>query len=127
MCWIAVIGGVGGASAIHLRWMQPLAIGLLFSSILALFLRSRRQSVYGPFFFGLLAAVAMYECKFVLDSGAGVSLSAITLFASSVWSGLQPPRVEQIPEDCPACSLTSAARQHLWNSGPARPSSIVNQ
>jgi hypothetical protein len=127
MCWIAVMGGLGAASTIHLRWLQPLAIALLFSSLLALFLRSRRRSGYGPFLLGLIAGVAMYEFKFVLDSGVGVSLSAVTLFGSSIWSSLQPPTAEQNPAECPACSLRSAARHRLWSPGPARPSSIVNQ
>jgi len=101
LCWMALMSSMGAASVISARWLQPLAIALLLTSILALFVRTRRRSFYGPLLLGLLAALTMYLCKFRFDYDAGLYVSAAALFVSSIWSAL-PRRMSADP--CTACS-----------------------
>ena len=101
LCWAALLSSMGAVSAIRSEWMQPIAISLLLASILSLFVRARRRSLYGPFLLGLVAAASMYLCRFRFDYDAGVYAGAITLFASSIWSALPRRRTS---DTCAACS-----------------------
>jgi len=100
LCWVALLSSMGVVSTISERWMQPLAVSLLLVSAFALFIRARKRSFYGPFLLGLVAALSMYLCKFRFEYDPGVYVSAITLFASSIWSAL--PR-RTTAETCATC------------------------
>ena len=91
---------LGVGSVISSVWLQPLAIALLVITLGALFLRARRLRRYRPLFLGLVAAVAMYLCKFKLNFDVGAYISAATLFGASVWSAI--PRTD--PPDDIRCS-----------------------
>jgi hypothetical protein len=92
LCWIALMGTLGVGSIISTNWLQPLAVGLLLLPLSALLARARRRGSYAPFFLGLLAAVALYVCKFSLNYEPGVYLSMATLFAASVWNSVAKNR-----------------------------------
>jgi hypothetical protein len=120
VCWMALLGSMGAASAIRVEWLRPLALAFLLSSVLALFVRSRRRSVYGPFLLGLTAAVMMYECKFLFDSNVGVKLSALALLASSVWSNL-PRRQVATEQNCAPCFFADPHHGHHFVEPPPAP------
>ena len=88
LCWMALMSALGVSSIINSQWLQPLAITLLLLSVGALFVRARSRHGYGPFCLGLVAAVAMYLCKFRLDSEIGVYLGGATLLGASIWNAL---------------------------------------
>jgi len=108
---------MGAASAIRVEWLRPLAIAFLFLSVASLFFRSRRRSVYGPFFLGATAAVVMYECKFLFDSNVGVDLSGLALLASSLWSSL-PRRQITAEQNCTACLFADPDNGHHFVESP---------
>jgi hypothetical protein len=89
---MALTGALGAGSAINSYWLQPLAVALLFLSLSALLLRARRRHGYGPFWLGLIAAAAIYLCKFRLDYTIGVYLSGATLLGASIWNALPKRR-----------------------------------
>jgi hypothetical protein len=93
LCWITLMGTLGVGSTISASWLQPLAMGLLLLSVSALLVRARRRHSYAPFVLGLLAAVALYWCKFRLNSDLGVYLSMATLLAASVWNAVAQTRL----------------------------------
>jgi hypothetical protein len=88
LCWMALTSALGVGSVVNSAWLQPLAVALLFTSLGVLLARARRRRSYGPFFLGLLAAVAMCVSKFRLDYDVGVYLSGATLIAASVWNAV---------------------------------------
>jgi hypothetical protein len=57
-----------------------------------LLVRARRRRSYAPFVLGLLAAVALYVCKFSFNYDLGVYLSVATLFAASIWNTVAKSR-----------------------------------
>jgi hypothetical protein len=86
LCWIALMSALGVGSALNSTWLQPLIIVLLFLPVSMLLAGAHRRRGYGPFFLGLLAAIAMYLCKFRLNYDFGVYLSGATLLGASVWN-----------------------------------------
>jgi mercuric ion transport protein len=86
LCWIALMSALGVGSAINSNWLQPLVVALLFLPVTVLLAGARRRRGYGPFFLGLVAAIAMYLCKFRLNYDVGVYLSGATLLGASVWN-----------------------------------------
>lgn len=88
LCWMALMSAVGAGSSISSSWLQPLTVALLLFSVSALFVRARRLRRYVPFSLGLLAAVAIYLCKFRFNYEVGVYLSAATLLVASIWNVL---------------------------------------
>lgn len=92
ICWVALAGALGVGSAVSSYWSQPLAVALLLLPVSALFVRARARRGYGPFSLGLLAAVAMYLCKFRLDYEVGLYLSGATLLGASIWNAVPKRR-----------------------------------
>jgi hypothetical protein len=86
LCWIALTSALGVGSAINSSWLQSVVIALLFLPVSVLLFGARRRRRYGPFFLGLVAAIAMYLCKFRLNYDVGVYLSGATLLGASVWN-----------------------------------------
>jgi hypothetical protein len=86
ICWIALMSALGVGSAINSNWLQPLVVALLFLPVSVLLIGARRRDRYGPFFLGLVAAIAMYLCKFRLNYNFGVYLSGATLLVASIWN-----------------------------------------
>src|SRR5438477_351089 len=112
LCLMALTSTLGVNLSIFSIWLQPIAIALLSVSALVLFVRARRTSVYGPFLLALAAAIAMYVCKFRLDSAIGVQFSAAILFAGSVWSALSARSCANVA-DCHCSShLETAGGPH---------------
>ena len=100
ICWMALMGALGVSSTINADWLRPLAITLLMLSVGALFVRARRRGGYGPFFLGLLAAAAMYFCKFRVYFDIGTYLSGAALVGASVWN-VVPKRRPADEVKCP--------------------------
>jgi hypothetical protein len=88
ICWMALMTALGVGSAINSDWMRPLAILFLLLPVGALFVRARRRGAYGPFCLGLLAATALYLCKFNFYYDTGTYLSGGSLVAASVWNAV---------------------------------------
>jgi hypothetical protein len=86
LCWIALMSALGVGPAINSNWLQPLVVALLFLPVSVLLAGARRRRGYGPFFLGLVAAIAMYLFKFRLNYDFGVYLSGATLLGASVWN-----------------------------------------
>jgi hypothetical protein len=105
LCWIALMSALGIGSAINSNWLQPLVIALLFLPLCVLLVAARRRRVYGPFFLGLVAATAMYLCKFRLNYDFGVYLSGAILLGASVWNIVpKHEATDNIQCQCPAQS-----------------------
>jgi phosphate/sulfate permease len=95
------MGALGVGSTISASWLQPVAMGLLLLSLSALLVRARRRHSYAPFVLGLLAAVALYWCKFRLNNDLGVYLSMAMLLAASVWNSVaQSGRADDVRCRC---------------------------
>jgi hypothetical protein len=92
ICWMALMSVLGVGSTINSDWLRPLAVIFLMLAVGALFIRARRRSGYGPFFLGLLAAIAMYLCKFSFNYDIGAYLSGAGLFGASVWNAVPKRR-----------------------------------
>jgi len=92
ICWMALMSALGVGSAITADWLRPLAITFLLLPLGALFIRARRRRAYGPFFLGLLAAAAMYLCKFNFYYDVGAYFSGGALVAASVWNAVPKRR-----------------------------------
>jgi hypothetical protein len=86
------MSALGVGPVISSQWLQPITIGLLLLSAGGLLVRARRRAAYGPFILGLTAGIAMYLCKFKLNSDVGVYLSGATLVAAAVWNILPQRR-----------------------------------
>jgi len=86
ICWMAFMGALGVGSTINSDWLWPLAVTVLGLPVGALFVRARRLGRYGPFFLGLIAATAMYFCKFSFNYDTGAYLSGAALVGASVWN-----------------------------------------
>jgi hypothetical protein len=80
------MSALGVGSVINSQWLRPLALALLLLSVGALLIRGRRRGGYGPLFLGLIAATAMYWCKFRLNYDIGAYLSGGLLVAASIWN-----------------------------------------
>ncbi len=88
LCWIALMSTLGVGSIVTSYWMQPVAISVLLLPLAVFLLCAHRSRSYAPFYLALAAAVAMYACKFRLNSDAGVYLSGATMLGASVWNAL---------------------------------------
>jgi hypothetical protein len=86
ICWLALMSALGVGSVINSNWLQPLVVALLFLPVSVLLAGARYRRGYGPFFLGLVAAIAMYLCKFRLNYDVGVYLSGATLLGASLWN-----------------------------------------
>jgi len=86
ICWMALMGALGVGSTINSDWLWPLAVAFLVLPVGALFVRARRLGRYGPFFLGLIAATAMYFCKFSFNYDTGAYVSGAALVGASVWN-----------------------------------------
>jgi hypothetical protein len=86
ICWMALMSSLGVGSTIGADWLRPIAFGLLLLPVIALFIRARRCGRYGAFLLGIVAASAMYFCKFELFSDPGVYLSGLGLVGASIWN-----------------------------------------
>ena len=92
LCWMAFMSVLGIGSVINYYWLQPLVVMLLLLSVSALLIRAWRQQRYSPFWLGLVAALAMYLCKFTLDYTPGIYLSGAALLGASIWNTLPKRR-----------------------------------
>jgi hypothetical protein len=101
ICWMALMSAVGAGSIISSRWLQPVAIALLFVSMVTLFVLSRLKHSYGPFVLGLAAAVLIYLFKFKLNYDLGVYLSGAVLIGASIWNILPKQRLINIQTNQP--------------------------
>ena len=88
ICWMALVSALGAGSVINASWSQPLAAVFLFLPVSFLLARARRRHGYGPFFLGLIAAIAIFLCKFRLNYDIGVYLGGAILLGASVWDAL---------------------------------------
>ena len=100
LCWLVLMSTLGIGPVIGSQWLRPIMIFLLLLSTGGLFLRARRLSAYGPFITGLTAAIAMYVCKFILNSDVGVYLSGVTLVTAAVWNVMKRPRDSDVQCQC---------------------------
>jgi hypothetical protein len=89
---MGLMSALGVSSTINADWLRPLAIIFLLLPLAALFIRARRFGGYGPLLLGIVAASAMYICKFELSYDPGVYLSGVGLVSASLWNARRKVR-----------------------------------
>ena len=92
ICWMALMGALGVSSTLTAGWLRPLAIVFLLIPVSALFIRARRRGGYAPFTLGVIAASAMYFCKFELFYDPGTYVSGVALVGASIWNATSKRR-----------------------------------
>ncbi|HJQ27140.1 MAG TPA: hypothetical protein VKA60_24845 [Blastocatellia bacterium] len=102
-CLMAFFGAVGSAAAaapFYRAWLAPLtAVWLALTvGVLALPLSGRR---YGPVLLGLLAGLAVFGGKFILDSQALVYVGIAALIGAAAWRAWRP--APAATEGCAPC------------------------
>lgn len=80
------MSAVGFSWPINATWLHSFVVALLLVPLGLLLVRVHQSHNYGPFILGLVAAVAMYLCKFRFVWDAGTYFSGATLFAATLWS-----------------------------------------
>lgn len=82
------MSALGLGSIVTSSWMHPVAISALILPLAVLLLCAHRSRSYAPFYLALTAAVAMYLCKFRVNSDAGFYLSGATMLGASFWNAV---------------------------------------
>ena len=126
LCWIALVSAVGLSWPISSGWLQSLTIAFSLVPLGLLLSRAHRSRDYRPLLLGLIAAIALYVCKFRIGVDVGVYASAAALFGVTLWSTklaaarasdtgcrcfpLEIESTREIPHTSPSISRT------LWRS-----------
>ena len=107
MAYFGAVGSAAVTAPFYRAWLAPLtAIWLgLTVGVLALPSGGRR---YGPVLLGLLAGLAVFGGKFVLDNQALVYVGIAALFGAAIWRAWQP--TPAAPEGCAPCERPSIGR-----------------
>jgi hypothetical protein len=90
LCWIALVSAVGLSWPISSGWLQSLTIASSLVPLGLLLSRAHRSRDYRPLLLGLIAATALYVCKFRIGVDVGVYASAAALFGATLWSTKLP-------------------------------------
>jgi hypothetical protein len=67
-------------------WLRSFVVVLSFVPLGLILVCAHQSSNYRPFILGVVAAAAMYVCKFRLALDLGMYLSGATLFGATLWS-----------------------------------------
>jgi len=86
LCWIALMSTIGVSWPLNASWLRSLTFALMLIPLGLLLFRGHSTDNYRPFLLGLIAAIAMYLCKFRLNFNPGLYLSGAILFGASLWS-----------------------------------------
>jgi hypothetical protein len=77
---------IGVSWPLDAYWLRSLSFAFMLIPLGLLIVRGHSSGNYGPFVLGLIAAIAMYLCKFRLNFNAGLYLGGASLFGASLWS-----------------------------------------
>lgn len=86
LCWIALVSAVGLSWPISSGWLRSFTIAFSLVPLGLLLSRAHSSRNYRPLLLGLIAAIALYVCKFRLGLDAGVYFSSAALFGATLWS-----------------------------------------
>ena len=86
LCWIALMSTIGVTWPASSGWLRSFVVVLSLVPLGILLVWSHQSQKYWPLILGLMAAIALYICKFRLALDAGVYLSGAMLFAATLWS-----------------------------------------
>ena len=105
-CWPAYAGllsPVGLGFLISARYLLPVTAAFLLIAVGALGFRANRRHGYGPFAFGLLAAVGVLVRKFWWESNPAMYGAVAVLAIASLWNA--GPQRAVVPDCCAEKSL----------------------
>lgn len=86
LCWIALVSTIGVTWPVSSEWLRSFVVALSLMQLGLLLFGARRSHDYRPFLLGVIAAIALYVCKFRLALDAGVYLSGAILFCAAIWN-----------------------------------------
>src|SRR5690242_13539391 len=66
ICWLALLSALGVSTTIGIGWLRPITLGLLLLPVIAVLISARQSGRYLPLLLAVVAAAAMYFCKFWL-------------------------------------------------------------
>jgi hypothetical protein len=115
-CLMSFLGAFGVtfvAAPFYRAWLPPLTAVWLVLTVGVLAVPSGGQRHYGPVLLGLLASLAVFGGKFVLNHPALVYAGMAALLGAAVWRAWRRNRVE--PEQCVPCERPSLGH----TGGPA--------
>ena len=104
-CWPAYAGllsSIGLGFLMSAAYLFPLTVLFLSLAVGALAFRAKKRYGYGPFWMGLLAAIAVLSAKFVWESNAAMYGALGLLIVASVWNSW-PGRAPSSDQRCPEC------------------------
>lgn len=115
VCWIALVSAVGLSWPISAGWLRSLTIAFSLVPLGLLLWNAHRSRDYRPLLLGMVAAIALYVCKFRLGLDSGAYLSAAALFGATLWGAkLRPARASDII--CGCFPLEVANRREIPHS-----------
>jgi hypothetical protein len=103
-CWPAYAGllsSIGLGFLISTTYLLPLTALFLALALGALAFRARKRRGYGPFLFGVVAAVGILLGKFQWQSNFALYSAVALLVIASLWNSW--PRHVHSEAPCPAC------------------------
>ena len=111
-CLMAFFGAVGSAAVtapFYRAWLAPLTAIWLGLTVGVLALPSGGGRRYGPVLLGLLAGLAVFGGKFVLDNQALVYVGIFALLGAAIWRAWQ--RTPTAHEPCAPCERPPLGRE----------------
>ncbi len=78
-------------------YLLPLTIAVLTVAVGALGFRAERRRGYGPFAVGVMAALVLLVCKFVIESSMMLYGGIAALVSASLWNSWPSKRITSVP------------------------------
>src|SRR4030095_3721284 len=100
ICWMALMSALGVGTTVSAGWLRPITLGLLLLPIIPLVISARRSGRYRALLLAVVAASAMYFCKFQLFYDPGVYLSGLVLVGASIWNVVIKRRTDEVRCHC---------------------------
>jgi hypothetical protein len=97
--YAGLISSVGLGFLMQTAYLLPLTVLALLLAVAALGYRASRRRGYGPFVWGLAAAVALVVGKFVAESNAAVYGGIAALVGASLWNSWPKKSVPSAPTE----------------------------
>lgn len=119
MAFFGAVGSAAVTAPFYRAWLPPLTAIWLGLTVGVLALPSGGGRRYGPVLLGLLAGLAVFGGKFVLDNQALIYVGIAALLGAAIWRAWQPTPAAH--EGCAPCE-----RPPLGRDGEPRMSPLTH-